>query len=167
MPVKINLGAKDAQKQAVETTQAQNNKKQTLEDQLVALIGSANLDEAATLFTQMEELKAKVKALESDYNPIKDAIQTVLKDADLPPTKKLILTSDTGTTLEVGALRKSTSIKDKEALYHALEESQEGLFFELSSVGVTDAKNYVPVKGNVGTIYSEGYGNTRGLKFKM
>lgn len=165
MPVKINIGSKAEKQQKVETVAETGS--QTLEQQLVALIGSENIDKAGHLYSQMEDLKSKLKALESDYKPHAEAIQTVLRDADLPPTKKLLLESDTGTTLEVAGLRKSTKIADKEALYHALEAAKTGLYFELSSVGMTDCKNYVPVKGNVGTIYEEGYGNTRGLKFKF
>lgn len=134
---------------------------------MVALIGSANIDKAAHLFSQLDDLKAQIKALDSDYKPLAETIQKVLSEADLPPTKKLLLESESGTKLEIAALRKATTILDKEALYHALEAKQEGLFFELSSVGMTDAKNYVPVKGNVGVIYEEGYGKTRTLKFKF
>lgn len=166
MPVKINLGKKE-QPNKVESTEEQQELALTLEEQLVALIGTENIDKAAHLYNQMEDLKTQLSALESDYKPIASAIQTTLEDADLAPTKKLVLKSETGVTMTVAAKRKSTKVTDKEALYHALEETKEGLFFELSNVGLTDAKSYVPVKGNVGTIYTETYGKTRTLGFKM
>ena len=166
MAIVINTGKEPEKKQVVEQVK-QEQPEQTLEEQLVALIGTKNVDKAASLASKIEDAKAVVKALESDYKPIADAIQTVIADAELPPTKKLLLKSEAGTTLEIAALRKSTTISDKEALYHKLEESKEGLYFELSAVSLTECKQYVPVKGNVGTIYQEGYGKTRTLKFKL
>lgn len=139
----------------------------SVEERLVAAIGAKTLEKAATLFTQIDELKADVKALESDYKVEVEKIRDALEAEDLPPSKKLVLKTESGFRLEIAAEKKATVILDKEKLYHALEEVQEGLFFELSKIGLTDAKNHIPVAGNPEIFKTETTGvDSRALKFK-
>lgn len=165
MPVKINTGKKQAAPAAPKVEAPA--KELTLEETLIAAIGVGTIEKAAQLANDYEELKAKLDAIDSDLKPLKEEIQTALSECqELKPTKKVVLETESGVTLNIAALRKTTVIKDKEALYHALEDAQEGLYFELSKIGVTDAKNYVPVEGNP-NIFSSEYGKTRTLKFKI
>lgn len=167
MPVKINTGKNKGATTAPQVEAQQEVNELTLEETLVAAIGADTIEKAAHLASQMEDLKAQMDSLESDYKPLAAKIQAELAACpELKPTKKLVLETESGATCNVAALRKSTTIKDKEKLYHALEAKQEGLYFDLSKIGITDAKNYVPVEGNP-EIFESAYGKTRGLKFKF
>ena len=168
MAITVNVGKtskKPATKKKV-VVEEQGELELTIEEQLVSAIGPKVLDKAAHIASQLEDLKAKSDALMSDLTPLKEAITEAINDADLPNNKKLLLVTASGTQCTVAAKKKATEIIDKEALYHALEESKEGLFFELSKIGLSDAKKYVAVKGN-SKIYKETISKSdRQLTFK-
>lgn len=109
-------------------------------------------DNYAKELSELAQLQTKVAAAKAELAPLEKRIKEIQSlmadnvDANAPPNEgvDLVAQTDHGEIIvKIGARATKRDITDKEGLFNALEEVQEGLVFDLASITFSDLDKYL------------------------
>ena len=130
----------------VTKTKTQSKKAESVD--IGELLQAKYADEVDTLYRLQEDIKSlrdSLAILETQYKEKKKPILDDISNSDADENQSFIIKGENH-NLTVGKQPKAIEITDKEALYEEMEKVEEGLFFELCTVGVTKVKEYIGEK---------------------